>query len=60
MALLTMFVAMIGFGIAKGLHYFLKHRRKAILIENFPYYLLAKNLDDIYIKEDADAKKKVR
>lgn len=61
MALLTMSIAMIGFGIAKGLRYFLKHQRKSILIGDFSHRLLEPNeLDDIYVKEGTDTKKKVR
>ncbi|XP_011638438.1 uncharacterized protein LOC105428067 [Pogonomyrmex barbatus] len=63
MALLTMSVAMIGFGIAKGLRYFLKHQRKSILMGDFPLglYLLETNeLDDVYVKESIDTKKKIR
>lgn len=61
MALLTMSVAMIGFGIAKGLRYFLKHQRKS-MIGDFSHCLLeeANELDDIYVKESTDTKKKVR
>jgi len=52
---------MIGFGIAKGLRYFLKHQRKSILIGDFPHCLLEANeLDNIYVKESIDTKKKVR
>jgi len=61
MALLTISIAMIGFGIAKGLRYFLKHQRKSILIGDFPHCLLEANeLDNIYVKESIDTKKKVR
>ncbi|KYM92356.1 Heat shock protein STI [Atta colombica] len=62
MALLTMTIAMIGFGIAKGLRYFLKHQRKSVLIEgDFPHCLLEANeLNDIYVKESTDIKKKER
>jgi len=62
MALLTMTIAMIGFGIAKGLRYFLKHQRKSVLIKgDFPHCLLEANeLNDIYVKESTDIKKKER
>ncbi|KAG5328966.1 HSOP3 protein, partial [Acromyrmex heyeri] len=62
MALLTMTIAMIGFGIAKGLRYFLKHQRKSVLIGgDFPHCLLESNeLNDIYVKESTDIKKKER
>lgn len=61
MALLTMFIAVLGFGIAKGIRYFLKHQRKSVLIGDFPHCLLEANeLDDIYVKESTDTKKKVR
>ncbi|XP_018305369.1 integrator complex subunit 3 isoform X3 [Mycetomoellerius zeteki] len=61
MALLTMTIAMIGFAIAKGLRYFLKHQRKSVLIGDFPHCLVEANeLDDIYVKESTDTKKKER
>ncbi|XP_018364315.1 PREDICTED: hsp70-Hsp90 organizing protein 3-like, partial [Trachymyrmex cornetzi] len=62
MALLTMTIAMIGFGIAKGLRYFLKHQRKSVLIGgDFPHCLLEANeFNDIYVKESTDTKKKER
>ncbi|XP_012527738.2 hsp70-Hsp90 organizing protein 3 [Monomorium pharaonis] len=60
MALLTMSIAMIGFGIAKGLRYFLKHQRESILnLENFSMCLRKiLELNDTYIKENTQRKKK--
>lgn len=63
MALLTMSIAMIGFGIAKALRYFLKHQRKSIQTGDFSHgssLLEANELDDIFTKESTDTKKKVR
>ncbi|KAL0105260.1 hypothetical protein PUN28_016722 [Cardiocondyla obscurior] len=61
MALLTISIAMMGFCTAKILRYFLKCRRKSLLTRDFAHcFPEANDADDIYVKEGADAKKKVR
>lgn len=60
MAMLTMLIAMIGFGVAKGARYLQKYQRKSIVIGDFYCLLETNELNDIYVKEDTDTKKKVR